>query len=52
MVKETTMHTERMVLGDHFLSATNPLATADQRDCERRAQALMAGPADRAWFES
>jgi hypothetical protein len=30
---------------DHFLSATNPLATADQRDIERRAIALMDSPA-------
>lgn len=29
----------------HFLSATNPLATADQRDCEQRALALAESPA-------
>jgi hypothetical protein len=29
----------------YFLSATNPLATADQRDLERRAIALMNTPA-------
>jgi hypothetical protein len=29
---------------DYFLSATNPLATTDQRDSERRAIALMASP--------
>lgn len=37
------MRTE-LEVDDHFLSATNPLATADQRDLESRALALMAVP--------
>lgn len=35
------MSADRLEVDDHFLSATNPLATADQRDLERRAIALM-----------
>ena len=35
------MRNSELEIDDYFLSATNPLATADQRDCERRAIALM-----------
>lgn len=35
------MRKPELEIDDYFLSATNPLATADQRDCERRAIALM-----------
>ena len=35
----------RLSTDQYFLSATNPLATADQRDLERRAMALMDTPA-------
>lgn len=37
--------TGQLEIDDHFLSATNPLATADQRDSERHAIALMDSPA-------
>ena len=39
------MNAKHLQVDDYFLSATNPLATADQRDVERRAVALMALPA-------
>jgi hypothetical protein len=35
------MHHSELKIDGYFLSATNPLATLDQRDCERRAIALM-----------
>lgn len=39
------MRTEMLKIDTHFLSASNPLATADQRDTERHALALMDAPA-------
>ena len=39
------MTAERLEVDEYFLSATNPLATADQRDIERRAMALIDSPA-------
>ena len=36
---------DQLMVDDHFLSAANPLATADQRDVERRALALTESPA-------
>ena len=41
------MSANRLAVDDYFLSATNPLATADQRDVEQRAIALMDSPAYR-----
>jgi hypothetical protein len=35
------MYARTLQVDDYFLSATNPLANADQRDCERKAIALM-----------
>ena len=42
------MIADRLEVDDYFLSATNPLANADQRDMERRALALMDTQAFRA----
>lgn len=39
------MNADRLVVDDYFLSATNPLATVDQRDIERRALVLTDTPA-------
>lgn len=39
------MIASHLEVDEYFLSASNPLATADQRDVERRAVALMKSPA-------
>jgi hypothetical protein len=39
------MRMEQLQVDHHFLSSTNPLASADQRDAERKAIALTGTPA-------
>src|SRR4029450_1752329 len=43
--REIDMSGDRLEVDEYFLSATNPLATADQREIEQRAIALMDSPA-------
>jgi hypothetical protein len=47
LTNEHVMSHDQLKVDDYFLSATNPLATADQRDIEQRALMLMDTPAYR-----